>query len=68
MTTKNQLNIGDMKYLSGSKASRVRVLQFPDDPDVLCKILTAPAGGKYEKYIGENVYINRRVLYPRGGR
>ena len=68
MTTKNQLELGEIKYLHGFKSSKVKVIENIDGNFVLCRILTAPKGGKYEDYKGEAVYINRRSLYPRGER
>jgi len=65
---RNILSVGEIKYLQGYKSSSVEVLQFVNEEFVLCRIQTAPAGGKYEKFVGQNVYINRRVLYPRGER
>jgi len=63
---RKKLKIGDIRYVSGRASSRVKVVGQTNELRVLVEYLTVGPTSKYK--VGERVEMNRRGLYPFGGR
>lgn len=60
------LKLGDIRYVSGRASSRVKVVGQVDELRVLIEYLTVGPTSRYK--VGDQVEMNRRCLYPYGGR
>lgn len=66
-TIKQHLYFGDIFYLSGS-STKVVVLDCFKHKYPLCRIVHATKHSKYFKYVGQEIFISRMVLYKNQGK